>query len=302
MANIWIQRGTVMGLVLYKRADDTLLKQNCSLVSLIAHAYTSLMEIDESKSATNSNSSQTMKRRPAVYAEVKAISRLGSVEIERMYSIFSKYYANHTREHFTEDLFEKDHVILLRDSKQNTIQGFSTLLRTQMNDVDVNALGIFSGDTVLEKEYWGNKALGVAFLKYLWTEKMKSPLRPVYWFLISKGYKTYLLMANNFRTHYPRFEKETPAHYEMIMDKFYGKRFSQHYKPESGTIEFDKDSTYLKEQVAEISAELKTNPRVQFFTNRNPHWNRGHELACIAEMTLLMPLQYFLKKTFFKLE
>lgn len=237
---------------------------------------------------------------PSVFAEMRSVPTLASVEIERMYSIFSKYYINHNKEQFVSDLIEKDQVILLRDTNQKTIQGFSTLLKVDLKPFGHNAIGIYSGDTVLEKEYWGNKALGVAFLKYLWSEKVKNPARPVYWFLISKGYKTYLLMANNFKTHYPRIEKPTPSLYKSLMDSFYGHRFSKSYKADQGTIEFDDTACCLKEKVAEISDELFRNKKIQFFAKMNPHWDRGDELACIAEMTLLMPIQYFLKKTLFK--
>ena len=95
---------------------------------------------------------------PSVFAEFKTIPTLSSVEIERMYAIFSKYYINHNREQFTSDLFEKDQVILLRDSQQKTIQGFSTLLKVDLKPFGYQATGIYSGDTVLEKDYWGNKA------------------------------------------------------------------------------------------------------------------------------------------------
>lgn len=238
-------------------------------------------------------------QRPSVFAEVTAVPKLTSIEVERMYSIFSKYYINHNKKQFASDLFEKDHVILLRDAKQKTIQGFSTLLKVDLKKFGYNAIGIYSGDTVLEKEYWGNKALGIAFLRYFWIEKVKNPFRPVYWFLISKGYKTYLLMANNFKTHYPRVEKATPIQYKKLMDLFYGYRFSKDYKAELGTIEFDHTTCCLKEKVAEITEDLFKNKKVQFFAKMNPHWDRGGELACIAEMTLFMPLQYFIKKTFF---
>lgn len=238
--------------------------------------------------------------RPAVFAQIKTISDVTSLEIDRMYSIFAKYYVNHNRDQFEIDLNEKNHVILLRDSRSKTIQGFSTLLQVDMTSLGFNALGVYSGDTVLEKDYWGNKALGIAFLKYLWLEKVKHPFRPVYWFLISKGYKTYLLMANNFATHFPRVEMQTPSLYKNLMDRFYGQRFHGFYKPDLGVIEFDSTSCCLKENVAEISADLFKNRKIEYFVQMNPNWDQGHELACIAEMTLTMPFQYFIKKTFFK--
>ncbi|MEK6773538.1 MAG: hypothetical protein AABY64_06340 [Bdellovibrionota bacterium] len=231
-----------------------------------------------------------------VEATIVAVEEITPIEQERMYAIFSKYYINHNRNTFLDDLYEKDHVIMLRDKENKTIQGFSTLLKVSIKSGRSHVTGIFSGDTVLEKEYWGNKALGVAFLRYLWIEKIKNPFRPVFWFLISKGYKTYLLMANNFQTHFPRFEMATPPRYQKIMDSFYSKKFPQYYRPEKGLIEFESHSCSLKEKVAEISLDLLKNQRVQFFTKMNPHWDRGFELACLSEMTILMPLKYFFKK------
>jgi hypothetical protein len=229
-------------------------------------------------------------------ASIVKIEDLTSIEIERMYNIFSKYYENHDSFVFKKDLSEKNHVILLRDHNNQTIQGFSTILKNSMP----NGIAIFSGDTVLEKEYWGNKALGVAFLKYLWLEKVKNPWTPVYWFLISKGYKTYLLMANNFKNHYPRFDKSTPSSIKKITDDYYSQKFSNSYDSQKGIIKFSESSCRLKEKVADIDSKLLQNPKIKFFASINPGWAEGQELACIAEMTFLMPFQYFLKKTFFK--
>ncbi len=49
----------------------------------------------------------------------------------------------------------------------------------------------FSGDTIIEKEYWGNRALTCAMYRYIVSFKLRYPLVPVYWILISKGFKTY---------------------------------------------------------------------------------------------------------------
>ena len=77
-------------------------------------------------------------------------------------------------------------MILLKDAGQ-TIQGFSTLLSLRVDMAGRRVRGVFSGDTVLDKCYWGSRALGKAFLRYLALEKLKSPAEPLYWLLISKG-------------------------------------------------------------------------------------------------------------------
>src|SRR3990167_5742684 len=90
------------------------------------------------------------------------VKNLHSEQISRMYEIMVSYYDHIVKEQFQQDLIEKDSVILLSD-RNETIQGFSTLLS---RDLEVNGqkiLCLYSGDTVLDKTYWGNGALGIAF-------------------------------------------------------------------------------------------------------------------------------------------
>ncbi len=229
-------------------------------------------------------------------ARVHRTDSLTQTDISQMHHLFCSYYENHSRERFQQDLFEKNHVILLRDNKSQKIQGFSTLLRVKIATARGAATGVFSGDTVVAKEYWGSAALGLAFLKYLWFEKIKNPMQPLYWFLISKGFKTYLLMANNFSRHYPRYESSTPEHYQQIMDEFYSEKFGSAYDAKSGLIVPDGPSCQLKGEVAPITPEISRLPRVAFFASRNKRWSEGVELVCMAEMNMLMPLKYGIKK------
>jgi hypothetical protein len=152
--------------------------------------------------------------------------------------------------------------------------------------------------TILDKKHWGSPALGVQFLIYLWKLKLKNFGTPVYWFLISKGYKTYLLMSNNFKDSYPHYQRETPAFEKALMDRFYRDKYGNHYRTENGVISFAGTPTCkLKDQVAPITDELKKNvPGIAFFAQSNPNWHSGDELACIARMTLDMPARYMFKK------
>ncbi|MBA2405034.1 MAG: hypothetical protein H0V66_09710 [Bdellovibrionales bacterium] len=231
-------------------------------------------------------------------AETIRVKRVKRPELERMYELFSEYYQNHTYESFQLDLFEKNHVLLLKDKKTGKLQGFSTLLRVPLKMNGKNAVGVYSGDTVVNKDYWGSPALGIEFLKYLWKLKVKRLGTPVYWFLISKGYKTYLLMAKNFATFYPRFEMNTPADFKQLMADFYGKRFPDSYHVESGLIVHHGTSCALREKVSDITADLMAEPRIAFFQKQNPDWAKGDEITCIAEMTLSMPFKYVIKKFF----
>ncbi len=213
-----------------------------------------------------------------------------------MFQLMQMYYDEVSHEQFLADLSKKSDVILLLDKTDSQIQGFSTLLCLRVHCLDRNVRGIFSGDTVVDKKYWGQRVLGKAFLRFLFTEKLRRPFDPLYWLLISKGYKTYLMMANNFSEYYPRFDKPTPARNQRLMDAFYSALYVNNYDANAGLIRPSKEAYKLKTGVASISSALvSTNPKIAFFQAANPDWQRGTELACLARMTLRMPFTYALK-------
>jgi hypothetical protein len=230
-----------------------------------------------------------------LFAETVRIDRLTEKDRQVMFGVFSKYYNNVEIDQFESDLLKKDVVFLLKDSQDRQIKGFSTLVRLECLVEDKIVRGMFSGDTIIEKEYWGQGTLGIAFLIYLFKEKLKRPFKPLYWFLISKGYKTYLLMANNFSGHYPRHEKDTPTFEKKVIDIFSETLYPDSYDAAKGVISFSKvvDKDCLKQEITPISKELLLkNRRIKFFAETNPAWEQGSELACIAEMTLSMPFYY----------
>lgn len=225
------------------------------------------------------------------------VSTLKPAEVEEMFCLFCDYYANVSVDQFKKDLFKKDHVFLMRDPLFPDIKGFSTIVSVVAQPLNQGkpVRGFFSGDTVVHQDYWGQGALGVAFLKFLFLQKLRRPFEPLYWFLISKGYKTYLLMANNFPCHYPRYEKPTPPDIQALLDSFASQLYPEGYDPLLGTIAAPdpEQKDRLKTQVAPIGdVLLKHNPRIAFFVEKNPGWKQGNELACLAEMTFAMPFQY----------
>ena len=240
---------------------------------------------------------------PRVVPKIRKASDLSEQTKQSLFILLTRYYNGVSEKSFLDDLSEKSHVIVLYEAGSELIVGFSTLLS---KSIDVNGKQVnvvYSGDTVLEKNYWGSSALGVSFLYYLFLIKLWNPRTPLYWMLISKGYKTYLKMANNFQVYYPRLNHPTPAFENEVMNLFYGSKFGSHYHSEKGLIIPGKDemACKVKEGVAPIDDILIAKvPEVKFFADRNSGWKVGNELACIAKMELTMPLRYGFKKLFLK--
>ncbi len=224
------------------------------------------------------------------------VQQINETQAHSLFDLMDRYYSGMTFDHFIRDLKEKDEVILLLDESEKIV-GFSTVQKMTIEVQGRNVLALFSGDTVLEKEFWGNGALGLAFGQYLMRTKMQNPFTPTYWFLISKGYKTYLLMTNNFPFHFPRYERETPKLILSLMDAFYQMRFPGSYEPETGWIRIPKENVALKVEVAKIDQQmLLRHPRIRFFAEKNPLWQQGVELACVARVDIIIPLRYALKR------
>lgn len=203
---------------------------------------------------------------------------------DQMWTLFRHYYADTTRERFEHDLAEKDHVIILRDA-DDKVQGFSTLKQLHGEVMRRRFVAVFSGDTIVARAYWGQTALHRAFLAYVMRVKLAHPLTPVYWFLISKGYRTYLLLSRNFPEHWPRHDRATPAWQAAVLEGLASARYPEAFCPGLGVLRFPGGHDRLREDVAPIDAALLAQPDIRFFVERNPGHARGEELCCLAPLT-----------------
>ncbi|WP_348720458.1 hypothetical protein [uncultured Alcanivorax sp.] len=220
------------------------------------------------------------------------LSKVSVPLMRRMYEIYSGYYENVSLEVFCTDMVEKSGVILVMEKATKRVVGFSTMKTLDMNVGGRRAKGVFSGDTIIEEKYWGSRALQVTFFFRMIREKLRHPFRPLFWLLISKGYKTYLLMANNFHTYYPHPDGKNPE-LARLVDYYCGRLFSDAYCEENKLLDFGEGYTHLKSNVAGITAEMRQkNEKIQFFETCNPTWNRGTELPCIGEINLSLLVSY----------
>lgn len=223
-------------------------------------------------------------------ARTVPVSDVDDAALARLWELFSATYADVDEVTFRADFRAKDQVILLDDG---AVQGFSTLKEVRV-EVDGRAhVGTFSGDTVVHPDHWGTRVLGRAFLAHMIGRRLRHPLAPYWWVLISKGYKTYLMMANNFGEHWPRHEAPTPPGARAVMDAFGCALFADAYRPEEGVARWEPPRGRLRPGIADVTPDLaRARPRVAFFEAQNPGWARGDELFCLARMDATLPLAY----------
>lgn len=230
-----------------------------------------------------------------IYARHYSIRRVSVTDIRQMYGVFCQYYEHTDVETFLADLSKKSGVILVKTRDEKRVVGFSTVVNMKMKLEGIRGRGIFSGDTIMDKAYWGSRTLQMAFYRYVVREKLKAPFSPVFWLLISKGYKTYLLLANNFERYYPHPDNQ---HKELdtIVRSYCDELFPGHFDPARGVLDFGTTAQRLREDVAGISEEMRSRyPKIRFFEKRNPTWYKGTELPCVGVVDSKMLTTFALK-------
>ncbi|MEK2647114.1 hypothetical protein [Bdellovibrio sp. BCCA] len=212
------------------------------------------------------------------------VSQIDSTLRRRMFDLFGKYYFDVEFERFNSDLSEKTSVIMLWDRSKSSepfLFGFSTIL---IRELPEGGRVIYSGDTVVDSDYWGSRTLQSAFTRVLFLTRLRHPFAPLYWMLISKGFKTYMLMRRNFPRSYPSLEGAIPADLASVKHTFYNGKFSGYYKSETSLIDFGKSLGRVKDQMAVPTTRDLSSADVRYFLEKNPRYHEGVELACIADI------------------
>ncbi|MBL7713862.1 MAG: hypothetical protein JNL01_00250 [Bdellovibrionales bacterium] len=225
-----------------------------------------------------------MKSKKKLVTEETQPQLLKADEIEAMWLLYSSSYENVRKEVFLKDLMEKNRVFVSRDCVSKQVKGFSTAAIYDHEHEGRKVRIYFSGDTMISPEYWGTRSFHRAVLFRLLKEAVMNPFRPVYWFLICSGYRTYLSMARNIAEHWPHFQKPTPKWEKGLIDSLSAKRFGKDFVADRGVIRTE--GVIVKTSIAPFTAEVMKIPEVQFFVRANPGYLQGDELAMIGKISL----------------
>jgi len=201
---------------------------------------------------------------------------------KEMFSLMEEFYDDTALNVFMKDLEEKDYCILLFD-EVGRIKGFSTQKIMSVEVEGENVYGVFSGDTIIHKEYWGSIELYKLFAKYFISYGKR--YGNFYWFLISKGYKTYRMLPLFFKEFYPNYRVETPTYEKGIMDSLGAAKYSDEYDKERGVILYKGTKDRLKAGVADITEKQLKDADILHFLKLNPEYYKGNDIVCLAKLT-----------------
>lgn len=210
-------------------------------------------------------------------SSTRAVTSLSTEERRVMHELMTNHYEAISSEAFHRDLSAKDEVLMLHDSGGG-LCGFTTLAWNPAGRFEEGDI-LFSGDTIIDQKCWGTQELVRAFCHRAGEWKAASRRR-LFWFLISKGHRTYMYLPLFAKRFYPN-----PDHDESDWARLAGQvatcLFGENWKPKEGVIRFPSSLGHLRE---ELAPSARSNPWFRYFERLNPGHAQGEELVCLTEM------------------
>lgn len=219
--------------------------------------------------------------RPRLTYCVVPVRDLPADRVARMYQLYAAHYEACSPARFEADLAGKHLVILLL--ADGVLAGFSTVAHERFVASTGPVRVLFSGDTIIDRNAWGDQALARGFAQLAGTLHAQAPQEPLYWLLISKGHRTYRYLGLFARHFFPHPAGDDPALRQLACE-IASARFGADFNPDTGVITFAESHGHLRPELADVPERIAARPEGALFLSRNPGWQRGDELVCLTRL------------------
>lgn len=195
--------------------------------------------------------------------------------------LYLDYYDGSNRDMVLTDLSNKREILVLYHN--DALVGFTTLQVYNHMWLKRKVRVVYSGDTIVARAHWGQQALAFRWISRTAELKAEQPEKPLYWFLIVKGHRTFRYLPTFSRSFYPHWANDRPD-LKRLADTLAYKKFGDLYNQNTGVVEFPESRGHLKKEIAFPTEEEMSKESVQFFLRKNPNYIQGHELVCLCEL------------------
>lgn len=201
---------------------------------------------------------------------------LTDAERAEMLALMKEFFLGVNATQFERDLAEKNWVILLEDNGR--LRGFSTLQLYTTGVGGTRIRVIYSGDTIVHRDAWGSSALARTWLKTVrkWQDDV-----PLYWLLITSGFRTYRFLPVFWKEFWPRYDA---VQRPRLLDALAEERFGKQFDAANGLVRFGTPQL-LRNGLKEIPPSRLADPHIKFFAGANSDHARGDELVCLCPLT-----------------
>lgn len=228
--------------------------------------------------------------------ELKATAALDDAARAELFEFCDRFSSRH-RHRFEAQLAKDETVFLVRGRSTGHLVGFGTLSVIDVEHEGSKAIVIYVGWTMISPEYRKHgitQRLGFkAFLK----QRLKHPLRDIYWMITSSTLNSYLVVVRNFRDSYPQADRPWPAREGAYVEQVLA-RLGSPWDPQTGVIGRGGVSFYREGRVDKGAID-SSDPDIAFYAKINPGQAEGDSLVCLAPLSL-KNFAYIARRQLFK--
>jgi len=182
-------------------------------------------------------------------------------------------------------LRESERIALFRSGTDQSLVGMASLDTHAIEFRERPLVAIFTSHVLLREDHRGQNLVQRLGFRTFLEMRLRHPFRRIYWFFDTFSYKSYLLLARNLRSFWPRCESITPDWEQALIESLAGQIYGDAWQASRGVV-IRSGRKRLRCGTAPIDPALATNPDFQFFVQRNPGHAAGDMLVCLCPLTV----------------
>lgn len=144
---------------------------------------------------------------------------------------------------------------------------------------------IATGHVLIRENWRGRNLLQKLGWRTFLGERLRHPLRPIYWFFDTFSYKSYLLLPRNFRDFWPRHDRPTPEPQAALIETLATRVYGTAWRPPHGIV-VRSGQKRMRETAAPLILARDSDPHLEFFARANPGHAEGDMLVCLCPLSL----------------
>ena len=206
-------------------------------------------------------------------SRVLEVAHLTSLQIEEMFALMLESYEGVLRNTFVRDLQQKDFVLLLEQGQEiigfTTIQTYTEIWKQKICHI------VFSGDTIVKASFRHNPLIWMSFGRWMLEYSYGKNL---FWFLISKSFRTYRYLIQNFKEFYPSIQGQD-LEMKGLATKLAKNKYPHQFDEKTMVIKAKVGSQYLKH---DQQPHYRASDQEIYYYEMNPGFMAGDELVCLT--------------------
>ena len=237
-----------------------------------------------------------------LYVYIAETKDMDEDSVAELYNFFMRRIDTEAKASHLQHLLKTyTYAVISREKVDGSLRGVTLFSMDRKNHNGFKFTLIRNGLMFYQDGYEGGPLFYFFMTYFTLREFILRPLTPI--FVIGKCYthKSYLLMSRTYSEHYPRPDTELPIYLKEIIADYVNdvKTPTDVYDPE--TLVLKREKSHVKSGVVEVTEKDLQNPYIKLFVEKNPGWQKGHQMITVSRVRwhdLLNILWKFVKRSF----